>query len=253
MKLDFRFLALLLTLAVGLGQAASAEESQRVVIWTITTSSKAPSLEKARETHKATLDRLKDSQTDLEIADEDFIPGTPELHRDMYRTIPKGYEFRQTVYLRQRDLSRFDEFFEALAPEDSEATRVRFAFTRATWRPPVESKPTDVEWHITLLGGGKTLVDSKARFDAHLIKMQQLLEEYDISAIRVGTPKMYTVPEQLREYDKPDGYTFQKTLTFRQNDMEQFDALLDKLSKIDSDYLHVWFTHEPQEPTLAKN
>ena len=251
MKLDYRCVALLLTLTVGLGQTALAEDSPRFVVWTITTSSKGESLEKAREAHKAMLKGLNEKQTTLEIAAENFIADTPELHRDMYRTIPKGYEFRQTFYLLQRDVSRFDEFFESLAPEDSDAKRVKFAFTRV-FRSPVDSKPKEIEWHVTLLGGGKTLVESQAQFEARLIKMQDLLGEYEISAVRVGTPRMHTVPEQLQERDKPQGYTFQKTLTFRQKDMEQFDALLDKFAEIDADYLHVWFTHEAQEQALAK-
>ena len=110
MKLNFQLTTLLLTLTVGLAQTALAQESARAVVWCVTTSSKAKSLEKAREAHKALLEGLREQQTLLKVEDEDIFIDSPELHRIMYRTRPGGYEFRQTVYLRQRDIARFDDF-----------------------------------------------------------------------------------------------------------------------------------------------
>jgi len=95
MKLNFQLTTLLLTLTVGLAQTALAQESARAVVWCVTTSSKAKSLEKAREAHKALLEGLREQQTLLKVEDEDIFIDSPELHRIMYRTRPGGYEFRQ--------------------------------------------------------------------------------------------------------------------------------------------------------------
>ena len=113
--------------------------------------------------------------------------------------------------------------------------------------PPVESNPDVVEWRVTVVGGGKTLVESKQRFDERLVKMQALLEEYEIAAIETGNPIMYTVPEQLPQYEKPEGYTFQRVLAFRQKDLEKLDSLLDEFSDLDSEYLHVRYTLEKEK------
>ncbi len=241
MKFDLRLLTLLLSFALSAGQTADADDSSKAVIWSLTISSKATTLEKAKEIHDGRLLDLRDQQSQLKVAEDDVFTGPPELRRVYYRYTPRGYQFRQTIYLRQLDTSRFDEFFEALASQDSLATRVSFAYRPANWEPRIEKNPTIAEWEVIIIGDGKTLVESKKKFDSELTSLKALLEDYKVSSIKTGTPYMVTVPENVNPDDKPEGYTYHQKLTFRQTDLEQYEALLKKFAEIDSKHLNVQF------------
>ena len=244
MSIDFRLMALLLTFAFGVEQAAQAQDSSRVVFWSITISSKAQSMEKARELHKQQVNGVREQQSKLKVEDDDVFLAPIEMRRIMYRTIPRGYEFRQVLYIRQFDTERFDDFFSALAPKDSKKMRVSFNFRPASWQPPIDEEPKVAVWNVTVIGGGKTLVESKEQFEARLVKIRALLEEFEIASVATSNPWMITVPEQLQEDDHPTGYKFQRTLTFRQKDMEKLESLLDKFVELDTEYLHVDFSLE---------
>ena len=247
MKFDSRLLALLLPFAMMADHAADADDSTKSVIWSLTITSKATTLEKAKEIHDATLLDLRDQQSQLKVAAEDVFIGLPELRRIYYRYTPRGYQFRQTLHFRQRDTSRFDEFFDALASQDSRAMRVSFAYRPANWEPRIETKPPVAEWEVTIIGDGKTLVESKKKFESELTSLKELLEDYKISAMKTGNPYMVTVPENVDPDDKPDGYTYHRKLTFRQTDLEHYEALLKKFAEIDSKHLNVQFVLGTEE------
>jgi hypothetical protein len=241
MKFNLRLLTLLLPLAMSAAQTADAEDSPKAVVWSLTISSKATSLEKAKEIHDGRLLELRDQQSQLKVAADDVFVGAPELRRVYYRYTPRGYQFRQAIYLRQRDTSRFDEFFEALASQDSLATRVSFAYRPVTWEPRIEANPTIAEWEVIIIGDGKTLVESKRSFESELTSLKELLEDYEVSSFKTGTPYMVTIPENVNPDEKPQGYTYHQKLTFRQTDLEHYEALLKKFAEIDSKHLNVQF------------
>ena len=73
MKFDLRLLTLLLPFAMMAGQTADADDSTKSVIWSLTVTSKATTLEKAKEIHDATLLDLRDQQSQLKVAAEDVF------------------------------------------------------------------------------------------------------------------------------------------------------------------------------------
>ena len=240
MRFDTRVLSLLLV--GGFMQTAIGEESQQVVVWTITTSNVGKTLEKTSALHKTKHNEILELQSKLNNEDSDLFIDLPELRRVYYRYTPRGYRYRQTFYIRQRDTGRFDEFFEALAPLDSGDTRVNFAYRTARWEPPVKSNPTIATWEVIVIGNGKTLVESKRNFDGHATGLRKLLADHETTEAKQGNPYMVTVPENLSTDEKPQGFSYHQKFTFQQTNMDKFESSLKKFEQIDSVHLNVQFT-----------
>lgn len=88
-----------------------------IVVWNLTIDETSPVLKDAKQTSDEKMSRLLSTATALGVVPEDVSTSSMDVHR-VYQHDQEGnrgafkyWEVRRTIHLKERDLSRFDEFF----------------------------------------------------------------------------------------------------------------------------------------------
>ncbi len=89
------------------------------VVWTLTLRDEDVNLRKAKTANDKKLAALIELRDELNIPKADFEAGQVSIHREVYHDGEKRGQFRtysltRSIVIRQRDLKRFDEYFEKL-------------------------------------------------------------------------------------------------------------------------------------------
>ncbi len=227
--------------------ARAVKTTSQVVVWRIKTigaSKRFSAAKKARERlEKKVVDILE--ALDIKAADRYHeFPIMKRTFNSARAARPSGYSVRRTMMFVQRDADRFDEFFKKLAALESDYLFAEFSFKPSNIKLTDGRAPKSVVWKTTIVGGGNRLLRAKELFDQSLKEFRHLLKELGVRPedVTASLPSMESRFSPKFPDKKPRGYTYQQTMTFKQENVEQFEALLTNLAERESDYFYFDFT-----------
>lgn len=148
-----------------------------VIVWQIVVTDTDPDIERAGDANEKSIRNVLEVADDLDIVAEDIETGVLEMQRVFERdrfgnkVVFRHFEVKRTVFVRQRDLERFDEFYKSLI----KATEVEVSFSLESSRIEAVRYETRLE---ALRTAKKKAADLAKVVDAKLGPVLTIQEAY---------------------------------------------------------------------------